>query len=208
MPSAKEEILAKIQKASVSPDGSLVRSTVEHSSRPQQEIVEQFAEYAAEYRANVIRVAAPDLKVAIRDALLARKSERVLVSADLPTEMRPEQCDVTDDEGFYHLRLDQFQAVVTTCAVAVAETGTVVLDAGAGQGRRAITLIPDHHVCLVREDQVVDTVPEAVQSLYEAVRAGRPLTWISGPSATSDIELSRVEGVHGPRILDILLIRS
>jgi L-lactate dehydrogenase complex protein LldG len=97
-------------------------------------------------------------------------------------------------------------AVVTACALGIAESGTIVLDTGPGQGRRALTLIPDHHICVVREDQVVDSMPEAVQLLQTAATEGRPLTWISGPSATSDIELSRVEGVHGPRILDVILV--
>jgi L-lactate dehydrogenase complex protein LldG len=96
--------------------------------------------------------------------------------------------------------------VVTTAAVAVAETGTIVLDHGPGQGRRGLSLLPDLHVCLVRADQVVRTVPEAVAALRPSVEAGRPLTWVSGPSATSDIELDRVEGVHGPRTLCVVLV--
>ncbi len=106
------------------------------------------------------------------------------------------------DDGLTHAELDAVEAVVTTAAVGIAESGTVVLDHGAGQGRRVITLLPDLHVCVVRESQVVPDVADALDRLDPV----RPQTWISGPSATSDIELSRVEGVHGPRRLHVVLV--
>ena len=175
--------------------------------RPFSETVQQFADYAAEYRARVTRCREADLP-----QTLARLfgPERVILPPGLPfswlPEGLPDGIDTMLDAGQDHRELSRFDAVITGCTVALAETGTVVLDHGAGQGRRALTLIPDHHVCVVFESQVVDRMAEAVRQLASSVRAGQPLTWISGPSATSDIELSRVEGVHGPRRLDLVLV--
>jgi L-lactate dehydrogenase complex protein LldG len=111
------------------------------------------------------------------------------------------------DEGLSNTALDESDGVLTGCALGIAQTGTLVLDGGAHQGRRAISLLPDYHLCVVDAAQIVDLVPEAVERLYPAAReARRPVTFISGPSATSDIELNRVEGVHGPRTLEVLIV--
>ena len=144
-------------------------------------------------------------------------ARRIGIPADLPEEWRPRApgeerapgdtgLELVTDAGLSVHELDRLDGALTGCAVAIAETGTFVLDGGVGQGRRALTLVPDLHICVVREDQVVGLVPEAVGELEEAVRAGRPLTFVSGPSATSDIELDRVEGVHGPRVLHVVLV--
>jgi len=173
-----------------------------------------FVERVADYRARVHRCDALTLPALVADLLAdpptlpagarpARAGRTVLVPADLPEGWLPPGVDLCRDEGSSPpASFERCRAVVTGCALAIAETGTIVLDAGAGQGRRAATLLPDHHVCVVRADQVVASVPEALGLLDLT----RPLTWVSGPSATSDIELRRVEGVHGPRRLDVVVL--
>ena len=132
-------------------------------------------------------------------------AERLAVPEDLPTEWDP-GVELVSDDGLSAADLDALDGALTGCALAIAETGTIVLDAGEAQGRRALSLVPDYHLCLVKADSIVATVPEAVTSLEPAVKEGRPLTFVSGPSATSDIELNRVEGVHGPRTLHVVVL--
>lgn len=128
---------------------------------------------------------------------------RVVVAPGLAEHFEPA---MTDGPAVAPVELEAFDTAVTGCAVAIAETGTIALDGGPLSGRRALTLVPDHHVCVVREDQVVPGVPEAIAALEPVAREGRPITFVSGPSATSDIELERVEGVHGPRKLDVYVV--
>ena len=128
----------------------------------------------------------------------------MVVLPGLDPAVLPDGIEIVTDDGLSAQDLDGFDGVVTGAAVAIAETGTIVLDGLPDQGRRAITLVPDYHLCIVHAAQVVEIVPEAVARL--AAQADRPLTWISGPSATSDIELKRVEGVHGPRTLEVILV--
>ncbi|MEV8099708.1 LUD domain-containing protein [Kitasatospora sp. NPDC085879] len=167
-------------------------------------VLDLLAENLADYRAHVHRCTEDALPGLIARLLADRGARTVAVPPGLPAgwlaaadvEQRPDDGTLTA-----HL-LDSTDSVVTGCALAVAETGTVVLDSGPGQGRRVLTLVPDHHICVVRAEQVVASVPQALPRLDPA----RPQTWISGPSATSDIELTRVEGVHGPRTLDVVLL--
>ncbi|GAA1845122.1 LUD domain-containing protein [Pseudonocardia ailaonensis] len=178
-----------------------------------EQVVSLFAERVADYRATVERISADQVAGAVRAALAERTAPgtaRLLVPRDLPDGLVPTGDEVGIDVGIEVVldgpdvpiaELDRCDAVLTTARVAVAETGTVVLDHGPGQGRRAASLIPDLHLCLVREHQVRHGVPEAIAELDPL----RPQTWISGPSATSDIELDRVEGVHGPRTLHVLI---
>jgi L-lactate dehydrogenase complex protein LldG len=106
-------------------------------------------------------------------------------------------------------QLASVHGVLTGCAAAIAETGTIVLDSGPAQGRRSLSLLPDYHLCVVEARQVVEVVPEGVAHMVGAVaERGAPVTLVSGPSATSDIELMRVEGVHGPRTLDVILVEE
>jgi len=149
---------------------------------------------------------ARDLPDMIASVLLAREAARIVVAAGLSRAwLGKSGAEATvDDPPLSYVDLDALDGVVTGCAIAIAETGTIVLDAGPDQGRRAISLLPDLHVCVVKAGQVVGTVPEALAPLDPT----RPQTWISGPSATSDIELQRVEGVHGPRTLDVVLVEG
>ena len=162
--------------------------------------IERFSETVAEYRANVYRIAADEIAATVRK--LVGPDAAVVIPADLPADWVRDVRTVVDEPALSIDELDSADAVLTGCAVGIAATGTIVLDAGATQGRRAITLVPDHHICVVRADQIVDTVPQG----FAALSTDRPLTFISGPSATSDIELERVEGVHGPRTLDVLIV--
>jgi len=166
------------------------------------------AERLADYRAAVRRATRPGLAAAVGVALSERGVRRIVVPAGLDLlvvlQALPPDVDLIIDDDLSPQDLDAVDGVITGAAVAIAETGTIVLDGSPDQGRRAITLVPDYHLCLVRADQVVELVPEAIDRL--APRSGQPLTWISGPSATSDIELSRVEGVHGPRTLEVILV--
>lgn len=164
-----------------------------------QDCADRFAERVADYRAEIHRLAEDDIPAAIANVTGER---RLVVPDGLPDEWTRGLATIRDDPPLTTAQLDSVDGVLTTCALAIAETGTIVLDAGPGQGRRALTLVPDLHVCVVRREQVVSQVPDAIARLDPA----RPLTWISGPSATSDIELNRVEGVHGPRNLVVLLI--
>ncbi|GGG03222.1 lactate utilization protein C [Rhodococcoides trifolii] len=159
----------------------------------------RFAETVDEYRAQVSRVLLGDVATTVRQ--LTASSTTILVPPGLPSEWTTGLETVEDSDTSVDA-LDRVDVVVTGCRLGIAATGTIVLDGGPGQGRRALTLVPDHHICIVRADQVVDTVPQAFASLD----ATRPLTFISGPSATSDIELDRVEGVHGPRTLDVIIV--
>jgi L-lactate dehydrogenase complex protein LldG len=165
-----------------------------------------FCERVGAYRAEVFRLGSGGIAAGVADACAAHRARRLVVPPGLPAEWRPDGLVLVDDAELSPRELDGVDGVVTGCTVAVAETGTIVLTAAADEGRRAITLVPDLHVCVVEERRIVELVPEAIAVIAPLVRDGRrPVTLVSGPSATSDIELSRVEGVHGPRRLVVLV---
>jgi L-lactate dehydrogenase complex protein LldG len=170
------------------------------------ELVALFRERVADYRASVRQVSgAGELEAALAEACAERGTRRVLRAPGVDWTIAGAEVS-TDSPDISPASLDRVDAALTGCALAIAETGTIVLDGGSVCGRRALTLVPDHHLCVVRAEQVVEGVPDAIAALGQAARAGRPLTLVSGPSATSDIELERVEGVHGPRKLDVVLV--
>ncbi|MDT3726395.1 lactate utilization protein C [Streptomyces sp. DSM 41972] len=209
--SSRERILGRVRRAltDVPPgeDAPVERDYLrEHGERTVEETVDLLAENLADYRAVVHRTDSEELPYLLMRLLAERGPQYVLVPPGLPPEWMSaaDPTRVHDREVSTARELDKVESVVTGCAVAIAETGTIVLDGSPDQGRRRISLIPDHHICVVRvPDQVVASVPQALERLDPA----RPLTWISGPSATSDIELDRVEGVHGPRTLEVVLVR-
>ena len=211
---AREAILQRIRSAlrDVPPDEQLqdVRVTRDYrrsGTDPHEEVVERFVERVTEYKVTVRRVDESSLPQAIATACTARSVQHLVIPADLPGHWLPANVEpLRDSNTLTYEQLDKSDGVLTGCALGIAQTGTIVLDDGPHQGRRAITLLPDYHLCVVYEDQIVDLVPEAITDLHDAVRRRQPITFISGPSATSDIELSRVVGVHGPRHLDVLII--
>lgn len=202
MTGARDEMLRRVRTAladrpAPAPVARDYRAAGSRGPAGQDEYVDLFAERVDDYKATVVRCTDDDLAA----TLATFTAGRVGVAPDLPDGLRPAD-PVVDDPPLSAAELDVLDAVLTTCAVAIADTGTIVLDHGPGQGRRALTLVPDRHVVVVRAAQVVPGVPDAVAALDPT----RPLTWISGPSATSDIELDRVEGVHGPRTLQVVLV--
>lgn len=204
--SAREEILARIRAADRSAAPELDRTYDRAGRLAAAERVDRFCERVADYGATIHRVAPPSLASALADACAGL---RIAIPPTLSARLRPTGCDLVPDDDLSPVELDRLDGSLTGCSVAIAETGTIVLASGPEEGRRALTLVPDLHVCVVHEDQVVETVPEGLAAAAGLVRGERrPLTLVSGPSATSDIELSRVEGVHGPRRLVVLLVAA
>jgi L-lactate dehydrogenase complex protein LldG len=215
----REEILGRVRSALAdvgadepvawSPESDGAEARYARDGGPTgEELVALFVERCGSYRARVTRCGAQTsaIAAAVAQACARHGVQALLTPPDLEPGWVPEGVRaVPDDPPMSVAQLDAGAGTLTGCAVAIALTGTIALDGGPGQGRRALTLVPDLHVCVVGVGQIVHGVPAAVQALGDSLRAGRPVTLVSGPSATSDIELKRVEGVHGPRRLEVLV---
>ena len=209
----REEILARVRRALADVPGGeqphdvrVPRGYLEHE--PDADL-DRFVKRVADY-GSIVEVVHPDrIGPALGAMCLRFGVTSVVVPVDLPPHWIPREIETIPEEGLSVRDLERIGAAVTGCALGIAETGTVVFDAGARQGRRVLTLVPDVHLCVIEEPQVVDGVPAALRRLGEGLRrTRRPLTLVSGPSATSDIELARVEGVHGPRRFGLVVARG
>ena len=197
---ATELQLAEVEYAQIP------RTYTQHSSLSRDEAVALLTERLIDYNANVVSCSVDEVPSAIRNGLQQHNAHRILIPEDFPAHLLPDGFEVMPDRNLPPAELDRFDATITLGALAIAETGTIVLEGVSGQGRRAATLVPDVHICVLNAENIVTTVPEAFGQLASA--ATLPLTFFSGPSATADIEMTRIKGVHGPRHLHILLIRN
>lgn len=217
MSKAKEKILANIQQALKDvpeeerpKDVTVPRKYRQKGELAGEELVSLFAKRMNEYEAKVIRSTQKELTDIIAESCRREQVENLIIPTGFPEDWLPDSITPVRDtieSPLTHQELNESDGVITLCALAIAQTGTIILDAGKGQGRRVLTLLPDYHICIVREQQIVELVTEGFAHFDTAVKdAGPPITFISGPSATSDIELSRVEGVHGPRRLEVVIV--
>lgn len=214
--SAREEVLSRVRAATADvaeKDPALDVPVDWVYGRPLStpDVLADFVEKVEDYKAAVTHCAPGEEGQAAVAALQALGATSAVLPDGIPDEWAAaiEAAGIVvhrDDEPLTKAQLNAIDAVVTTAAVGMADSGTIALDHGHGQGRRSLTLLPDRHICVIRSDQVVSDVPEGIARLAPAIRSHSPITWLSGGSATSDIELSRVEGVHGPRHLSVILV--
>jgi L-lactate dehydrogenase complex protein LldG len=209
MADARSEILERIRQANggAAPDRASSYQAITRKyrrsrvSEPEQ-VIECFIDRLVDYGSDVHHCAENDIAQKVREVVTGRNKKGLLVSPNVPAAWLPADFLFVEDSGLSHEDLDDSEGVLTGCAVAIALTGTIVLDHG--RERRALTLIPDYHLCVVFKDQVVETVPEALDRMQSFNT--NAITTISGSSATADIEMMRIKGVHGPRVLDVILV--
>jgi len=209
----REEVLSRIRAAKGSMASAeavragwsaLERRYRREATRPRESVLELLEDRLRDYDARVVRVGSFEVAAGVARMLSERKAKRMVVPTGFPAEWLPGGVEFLVDDGLPATELDKLDGVMTGATVAIAETGTVVLQNVAGQGRRAVTLVPDYHLCVVRVEDIVETVPEAIGRLQAT--ASLATTFVSGPSATADIEMTRIKGVHGPRFLDVVLV--
>ena len=202
----RDEILARIRKATgpAQSDTPIAREYRQSATLDATARLAQFTEILEDYNAGVHRCEESELAPTIAQVLSARSVHRLAIPPGLAESWLPAGFEFTRDTGLSHDELDRMEGALTACTAAISMTGTIMLSHSETEGRRALTLIPDYHLCIVRADQVVETVPQGIRKLREC--GGRPITTISGPSATADIEMMRVKGVHGPRTLDVIVV--
>ena len=200
--SARDDVLARVRTAlrDVPAGEDPFAPSYQPPPAAPGDAVRRFVDRVNDYRATVRE--AHDIPAVVAAVCAEHDARRLGIPPGLPADWRPDGIELVADQGLSARELDALDGALTGCALAIAETGTIVLDGGERSGRRALTLVPDLHLCVVERSQVVATVPDAIRAL-DGARG--PFTLVSGPSATSDIELDRVEGVHGPRRLEVLL---
>ena len=213
MSASRAEILGRIQRAlgnrstaRAADYQAITRQYRQSGTLDPEARLNLFVVQLQDYGVEVHRCVEQALPRAIAHALAVRGKRCLIVPKDLPWEWLPKECKFVPDSDSSHAELDRSEGVLTGCTVCIALTGTIVLCHWVAEGRRALTLVPDYHLCVVRADQIVETVAEGIRR----IRTFRPrlITTISGPSATADIEMTRVKGVHGPRTLDVILVAN
>lgn len=207
---AREEVLARIRRSvgqrlteKQRDYAAIPRHYDVQSTQPAADRIELFVDRLQDYNATVYRCRLEEIAETVARALAARGKRRIVIPREFPSRWLPPSFEFLDGTDMSYQELDASEGVLTSCAAAIASTGTIVLQHANGQGRRALTLIPDYFACVVLESQVASSVPEGIRAISSFGTV--PLTTVSGPSATSDIEMTRVKGVHGPRTLDVIL---
>jgi len=203
---ARDEILQRIRKAvpTSATEEPVARTYRLTGSLTAEQRLELFRQRLHDYGSTVHLCEMDGVAACVGEVLLGRTKRMIVIPPDLPSHWLPSGITFVRDEGLSFAQLDKSEGVLTACTVGIATTGTIVLQEGLEQGRRALTLVPDYHLCIVRAEQIVETVPEAFQVLLPGKTCAT--TFISGPSATSDIEMTRIKGVHGPRILEVIVV--